>query len=196
MNEPVDLQSMDEAQMRQMLQHLMSELKHKQTLLDKLSYEMAILKRLKFAAKTEALNADQRSLLEDALEEDLQGVRPQRPKGSTTGCESTLERPESRRSCRHLKTRASALVATSVVQTFPNDRLGMNDPLGPCRQVRESLGQASSHLFCQVENRCYQRSVLSFATTDEVDVGGHCCIQNLQLHKTRIWNIGCLGNDA
>ena len=41
MNEPVDLQSMDEAQMRQMLQHLMSELKHKQTLLDKLSYEMA-----------------------------------------------------------------------------------------------------------------------------------------------------------
>ena len=27
MNEPVDLQSMDEAQMRQMLQHLMSELK-------------------------------------------------------------------------------------------------------------------------------------------------------------------------
>ncbi len=62
MNEPVDLQSMDEAQMRQMLQHLMSELKHKQTLLDKLSYEMAILMRLKFAAKTEALNADQRSL--------------------------------------------------------------------------------------------------------------------------------------
>lgn len=56
-----------------------------------LSYEMAILKRLKFAAKTEALNADQRSLLEDALEEDLQGVRPQRPKGSTTGCESALE---------------------------------------------------------------------------------------------------------
>ena len=37
MNEPADLQSMDEAQMRQMLQHLMSELKHKQTLLDKLS---------------------------------------------------------------------------------------------------------------------------------------------------------------
>ena len=74
MNETVDLQSMDEAQMRQMLQHLMGELKHKQTLLDKLSYEMAILKRLKFAAKTEALNADQRSLLEDALEEDLQAV--------------------------------------------------------------------------------------------------------------------------
>ena len=74
MNETVDLHSMDEAQMRQMLQRLMDELKHKQSLLDKLTYEMAILKRLKFAAKTEALNADQRSLLEEALEEDLQAV--------------------------------------------------------------------------------------------------------------------------
>jgi hypothetical protein len=35
---------------------------------------MALLKRLKFAAKTEALNTHQRSLLEDALEEDLQAV--------------------------------------------------------------------------------------------------------------------------
>jgi transposase len=74
MNETVDLQSMDEAQMRQLLQRLMGELKHKQALLDKLIYEMAILKRLKFAARTEALNADQRSLLEEALEEDLQAV--------------------------------------------------------------------------------------------------------------------------
>jgi hypothetical protein len=65
---------MDEAQMREMLQRLMGELKHQQTLLDKLTYEMAILKRLKFAAKTEALNADQRSLLEEALEKDLQAV--------------------------------------------------------------------------------------------------------------------------
>jgi hypothetical protein len=48
-----------------------SDLQHKQALLDKLTYEMA---RLKFAAKTEALNTHQRSLLEDALEEDLQAV--------------------------------------------------------------------------------------------------------------------------
>lgn len=39
---------------------------------DKLAYEMAPLKRLKFAAETEALNTDQRSLLEEALEEDDQ----------------------------------------------------------------------------------------------------------------------------
>ena len=74
MNETVDLQSMDEAQMRQMLQRLMDEVKHKQALLDKLTYEMAVLKRLKFAAKSEALHADQRSLLDEALEEELQAL--------------------------------------------------------------------------------------------------------------------------
>src|SRR5574343_1000152 len=74
MTETVDLHNMDEAQMRQLVQRLMGELKHKQALLDKLAYEMALLKRLKFAAKPEALNTDQRSLLEEALEEDLQAV--------------------------------------------------------------------------------------------------------------------------
>src|SRR5574343_1186523 len=74
MTETVDLHNMDEAQMRQLVQRLMGELKHKQALLDKLAYEMALLKRLKFAAKTEALNTDQRNLLEDDLEEDLQAV--------------------------------------------------------------------------------------------------------------------------
>lgn len=80
MNEVVDLQGMDEGT-RAVVQRLLhqveqqaTELKHKQALLDKLAYEMALLKRLKFAAKTEALNADQRSLLEEALEEDLQAV--------------------------------------------------------------------------------------------------------------------------
>jgi len=88
MNETVDLQSLDETQVRQLVRQLLgtvheqsalverqaTELKHKQALLDKLTYEMALLKRLKFAAKTEALNTDQRSLLEEALEEDLQAV--------------------------------------------------------------------------------------------------------------------------
>jgi hypothetical protein len=95
MNETLDLHSMTQLQMRQLVQQLMgtvqeqsrlaeqqsrlvaqqaSDLQHKQALLDKLTYEMALLKRLKFAAKTEALNTHQRSLLEDALEEDLQAV--------------------------------------------------------------------------------------------------------------------------
>jgi transposase len=40
------------------------EIAFKQTTIDKLSHEMAVLKRLKFAAKSEAFNAEQKSLLE------------------------------------------------------------------------------------------------------------------------------------
>ena len=94
MSESLDLQNLDAAA-RQVVQQLLEkiaqqtalaqqhatvierqagELKHKTALLDKLTYEMAVLKRLKFAAKTEALNAGQASLLQESLEEDLQAV--------------------------------------------------------------------------------------------------------------------------
>lgn len=80
MDEQVDLQGLDEGA-RALVQRLLlqvqtqaTDLKHKQALLDKLTYEMALLKRLKFAAKTEALHTDQRNLLEDDLQEDLQAV--------------------------------------------------------------------------------------------------------------------------
>ncbi len=94
MSESLDLQNLD-ATTRQAVQELLDrlaqqtalaqqqaivlerqagELKHKTVLLDKLTYEMAVLKRLKFAAKTEALNAGQASLLQESLEEDLQAV--------------------------------------------------------------------------------------------------------------------------
>lgn len=104
MNETVDLQSMGEAQMRQMLQRLMGEVKHKQALIDKLTHEMAVLKRLKFAAKSEVLAADQRSLLDEALEEDLQALaqeieqmqapkqRPQRAKAKRLPLPADLPR--------------------------------------------------------------------------------------------------------
>ena len=39
--------------------------------IDKLTHEMAVLKRLKFAAKSEAYNAEQKSLLEETLDADL-----------------------------------------------------------------------------------------------------------------------------
>lgn len=80
MSESLDLQNLD-ATTRQVVQQHASvierqagELKHKTALLDKLTYEMAVLQRLKFAAKTEALNAGQASLLQESLEEDLQAV--------------------------------------------------------------------------------------------------------------------------
>ena len=68
------LGEMDAAQLRELTHRLIGQLRHQSALLDKLTYEMALLKRLKFAAKTEAFHADQRSLLQDDLEEDLQAV--------------------------------------------------------------------------------------------------------------------------
>ena len=39
--------------------------------IDKLTHEMAVLKRLKFAAKSEAFTAEQNSLLEETIDADL-----------------------------------------------------------------------------------------------------------------------------
>ncbi len=47
------------------------ELAFKQATIDKLTHEMAVLKRLKFAAQSEAYNAEQKSLIEETLDTDL-----------------------------------------------------------------------------------------------------------------------------
>src|SRR6059036_1354662 len=43
----------------------------KQATIDKLTHEMAVLKQLKFAAKSEAFTAEQKSLIEETLDADL-----------------------------------------------------------------------------------------------------------------------------
>jgi transposase len=50
------------------------EVAFKQAIIDKLTHENAILKRLKFAAKSEAYTAEQKSLLEETLDVDLAAV--------------------------------------------------------------------------------------------------------------------------
>jgi len=47
------------------------ELHFKQARIDQLTHEMAVLKRLKFAARSERFDAQQRSLLEETLDADL-----------------------------------------------------------------------------------------------------------------------------
>lgn len=75
------LQQMDVQQLRILaagLQATLSakeaELRFRQARIDQLTHEMAVLKRLKFAARSEQLDALQRSLLEDALEADLSAL--------------------------------------------------------------------------------------------------------------------------
>jgi transposase len=69
-----DLDTLDPEQLRQALRASRAEAAFKQAVIDKLTHENAILKRLKFAAKSEAYNAEQKSLLEETLDSDLAAV--------------------------------------------------------------------------------------------------------------------------
>jgi transposase len=69
-----DLDTLDPEQLRQALRAARSEAAFKQAVIDKLTHENAILKRLKFAAKSEAYNVEQKSLLEETLDSDLAAV--------------------------------------------------------------------------------------------------------------------------
>lgn len=51
------------------------EIAFKQAVIDKINHEMAVLKRLKFAAKSEAFNAEQKSLLEETIDADLAALQ-------------------------------------------------------------------------------------------------------------------------
>ncbi len=68
------LETLDTEQLRQAVRQLAQQLKFNQALIDKLTHENALLKRLKFAAQSERFTPEQRSLLEDEIEADLAAV--------------------------------------------------------------------------------------------------------------------------
>jgi transposase len=68
------LAGLDAEQLRELTQRLLGELRHQRALNEKLSYECALLKRMKFAAQSERFNPEQRSLLEEEIEADLAAV--------------------------------------------------------------------------------------------------------------------------
>jgi transposase len=68
------LDQLNAQELRELVSRLMGEMRLKQAMLDKLTHEMAVLKRLKFAAKSEAFNAQQHSLLEETIETDLEAL--------------------------------------------------------------------------------------------------------------------------
>jgi transposase len=83
------LNQFDAQQLREMVRSLMGtvttqrveierrdrEIAFKQALIDKINHEMAVLKRLKFAAKSEAFNAEQRSLIEETIDADMAALQ-------------------------------------------------------------------------------------------------------------------------
>ncbi len=68
------LPDMSADELREVVQSLFQTLTFKQATIDKLTHENAILKRLKFAAQSERFSAEQRSVLEETLDADLQAV--------------------------------------------------------------------------------------------------------------------------
>jgi transposase len=71
---PESLPELDAPQLRSVVERLLGEIKFKQAKIDQLTHENAVLKRLKFAAKSEHYSAEQRSLLQDDLDADLGAV--------------------------------------------------------------------------------------------------------------------------
>jgi hypothetical protein len=70
------------------LQQRQREVAFKQAVIDKLTHENAVLKRLKFAASSEGYNAEQKSLLEETLDADqaavaaeIEALQPSTPTG-------------------------------------------------------------------------------------------------------------------
>jgi transposase len=76
------IKTLDAQQLREVVRSLVDqvrqrdrELAFKQATIDKITHEMAVLKRLKFAAKSEHFNAEQKSLLEEAIDADLEALQ-------------------------------------------------------------------------------------------------------------------------
>ena len=74
MSDATHIDSLTEAEVRELAKRLVAEVQFKQATIEKLTHENAVLKRLKFAAQSERFDIEQRSLLEETLEADLQAV--------------------------------------------------------------------------------------------------------------------------
>ena len=78
MIDEAQIHDLDAQQLRDVVRTLIAqaagkdrEIAFKQAFIDKLTHEMAVLKRLKFAAHSEAYNAEQKSLLDETIDADL-----------------------------------------------------------------------------------------------------------------------------
>lgn len=102
--------SLDAHQLPELVATLRADVLHKQKVIEKLTHENAVLKRLKFAAQSERFNTEQRSLLGETLDADLLAVSeeierlapPQKPKGEANKPKrEPLPAELSRREIRH-----------------------------------------------------------------------------------------------
>jgi transposase len=70
----VDLDELPDDKLREFAEQLVIEVRHAKALNEKLTHEMAVLKRLKYASKSEAFSGEQKSLLEETIDEDIEAL--------------------------------------------------------------------------------------------------------------------------
>jgi transposase IS166 family protein/ketopantoate reductase PanE/ApbA-like protein/helix-turn-helix protein len=128
------LNQLDAPQLREVVRSLMDsvavkdcEIAFKQAMIDKITYEMAVLKRLKFAAKSEHFNVEQKSLLEETIDADLQALSHELEQlAPTQPGEQEKQRPKRqplpahlpRREIRHEPARQARATAASGSRTL------------------------------------------------------------------------------
>src|SRR5471032_2024392 len=78
MNSPTDLDALNTEQLRPLARQLMTQVDEKtreshycQTRIDQLTHELSVIKRLQFGRRSEQFTAEQLSLLDEAIDEDL-----------------------------------------------------------------------------------------------------------------------------
>ena len=102
--EPQSLDRLSPEQLRSALLSMLQaaaakdqELAFKQTLIDKLTHENALLKRMKFAAQSERFSPEQKSLLDDEIEADLAAVASEIDALAQTQAPATPEKRQAKR---------------------------------------------------------------------------------------------------
>lgn len=95
----IDLDEVADDKVREFAAQLIVELRHKQAFIEKLTHEMAVLKRLKYASsKSEGFSGEQKSLLAEAIDEDLEALarelEREKPAPVTTTPEAHQQQPK------------------------------------------------------------------------------------------------------
>jgi transposase len=85
----INLDELADDKVRELAAHLLVEVRHVKAVNEKLTHEMAVLKRLQYASsKSEGFSGEQKSLLAEAIDEDLEAlsreIERERPAASTT----------------------------------------------------------------------------------------------------------------
>ena len=95
--EQLTVESLDAQQLRELATRLLKDVRHKQAVIDKLTHENALLKRMKFAAQSERYSAEQKSLLDETLDADLQAVSDEIAQHATTAAATPATKQQPKR---------------------------------------------------------------------------------------------------